>query len=141
MRQKTRRKIDGAAEGEDRPRKRCGSMRRCRNWRSATRFTRTTFTPGRSSCRSRPRKAFETGGNATTDHEREVERLHAKIGELIVERDFLVQEVRKMSTSDRRAMLSPGDGELSLRHQCRLLGLARSGVYYQRRPANDTTSV
>lgn len=42
-----------------------------------------------------------------------------------------------MSTSDRRAMLSPGDGELSLRHQCRLLGLARSGVYYQRRPAND----
>jgi putative transposase len=42
-----------------------------------------------------------------------------------------------MSASDRRAMLSPGDGELSLRHQCRLLGLARSGVYYQRRPAND----
>jgi transposase len=36
-------------------------------------------------------KAFETGGNATADHEREVERLHAKIGELIVERDFLAK--------------------------------------------------
>ena len=24
-----------------------------------------------------------------------------------------------------------------MRHQCRLLGLVRSGVYYQRRPAND----
>jgi putative transposase len=35
-------------------------------------------------------------------------------------------------------MLSPGDDELSLRHQCRLLGLARSGVYYERRPANDS---
>lgn len=34
-------------------------------------------------------KAFEAGGNPKADHEREVERLHAKIGELIVERDFL----------------------------------------------------
>src|SRR5262249_47775208 len=33
-------------------------------------------------------RAFEAGSNAENDHEREVERLHAKIGELIVERDF-----------------------------------------------------
>jgi transposase len=36
-------------------------------------------------------RAFEAGGNAPADHEREVERLHAKIGELIVERDFLAR--------------------------------------------------
>ena len=36
-------------------------------------------------------RAFETGTGAAPDHEREVERLHAKIGELIVERDFLVR--------------------------------------------------
>ena len=36
-------------------------------------------------------KAFETGGSPIADHEREVERLHAKIGELIVERDFLAK--------------------------------------------------
>jgi transposase len=36
-------------------------------------------------------KAFETGGSPLADHEREVERLHAKIGELIVERDFLAK--------------------------------------------------
>jgi transposase len=36
-------------------------------------------------------KAFETGGRPIGDHEREVERLHAKIGELIVERDFLAK--------------------------------------------------
>jgi putative transposase len=41
-----------------------------------------------------------------------------------------------MSASDRRALLSSGH-RLSLRRQCQLLGLARSGVYYQRRPAND----
>jgi transposase len=34
-------------------------------------------------------RAFETGSAGAPDHEREVERLHAKIGELIVERDFL----------------------------------------------------
>ena len=35
-------------------------------------------------------RAFEAG-HQPVDHEREVERLHAKIGELIVERDFLAR--------------------------------------------------
>ena len=37
-----------------------------------------------------------------------------------------------MSTPDRRAMLERGHPEISIRGQCRLLGIARSGVY---RPA------
>jgi len=37
-------------------------------------------------------KAFESGsGEASADREREIEKLHAKIGELIVERDFLAK--------------------------------------------------
>ncbi len=37
-------------------------------------------------------RAFESGkGDAAVDREREIERLHAKIGELIVERDFLAK--------------------------------------------------
>jgi transposase len=37
-------------------------------------------------------RAFESGtGDATADREREIERLHAKIGQLIVERDFLAK--------------------------------------------------
>ncbi len=45
-----------------------------------------------------------------------------------------------MSTSDRRAMLDRGHPTLSIRGQCRLLGLARSGVY---RPAaaNDAADL
>jgi transposase len=36
--------------------------------------------------------AFESGtGDAAAGREREIERLHAKIGELIVERDFLAR--------------------------------------------------
>jgi putative transposase len=41
-----------------------------------------------------------------------------------------------MSTPDRRAMLERDHPTLSIRGQCRLLGIARSGVY-RPRPAND----
>ena len=41
-----------------------------------------------------------------------------------------------MSTPDRRAMLDRGNPTLSIRGQCRLLGIARSGVY-RPAPAND----
>ena len=37
-------------------------------------------------------RAFETGnGDGAADRESEVERLHAKIGQLVVERDFLAK--------------------------------------------------
>jgi transposase len=37
-------------------------------------------------------RAFESGnGEGAAEHEREIERLHAKIGQLTVERDFLAR--------------------------------------------------
>ena len=37
-------------------------------------------------------RAFESGtGGGASDRDREIEKLHAKIGELIVERDFLAK--------------------------------------------------
>ena len=42
-----------------------------------------------------------------------------------------------MSIPDRRAKLDRAHGALSIRHQCRLLGLSRSGVYRMPLPAND----
>jgi putative transposase len=42
-----------------------------------------------------------------------------------------------MSAPDRRAMLDRADRTLSLRRQCALLGVARSGLYRPRKPAND----
>ncbi len=42
-----------------------------------------------------------------------------------------------MSVPDRRALLDRDHAGLSVRRQCRLLGLARSGVYRKRRAAND----
>src|SRR5689334_18118182 len=42
-----------------------------------------------------------------------------------------------MSASDRRALIDRGARLPSIRRQCALLGVARSGVYRARRPAND----
>ena len=42
-----------------------------------------------------------------------------------------------MSVPDRRAMLDREHTQLSIRRQCELLGIARSGVYRPLRPAND----
>jgi putative transposase len=42
-----------------------------------------------------------------------------------------------MSAPDRRARLDRDHGRLSIRRQCALLGVARSGVYRPPRPAND----
>ena len=64
------------------------------------------------------------------ERERETAKLYAKIGQLTVERGFLGQEARAMSAPDRRAMVEilPGK-DLSVRRQCALVGVARSGVY------------
>jgi transposase-like protein len=89
-------------------------------------------------------KAFDAGGGAAPDREREVERLHAKARGLPRANrragggaGFFSAEVRKMSVPDRRALLDHDHAGLSIRRQCRLLGLARSGVYRPRRAAND----
>ena len=42
-----------------------------------------------------------------------------------------------MSVPDRRGLLDRNHGQISIRRQCTLLGVARSGVYRPPRPAND----
>jgi putative transposase len=42
-----------------------------------------------------------------------------------------------MSAPDRRAMLDRAEETLSVRRQCALLGVARSGAYRAAKPAND----
>ena len=43
-----------------------------------------------------------------------------------------------MSAPDRRAMLDRADKLLSVRRQCALLSVARSGVYRARKPVSYT---
>ena len=75
------------------------------------------------------------------DHESEVRDLHAKIGELIVERDFFVARVRSMSRSERRAMVVRDHPALSLSRRCRLLSIGRSSLYYKPKGESAETLV
>ena len=85
-------------------------------------------------------RAFETeSDDAAAGRDHKIEKLHAKIGELIVERDFFFSaEVRKMSAPDRGGARRSRSREPSIRRQCVLLGVARSGVYRKPPPANDS---
>ena len=62
------------------------------------------------------------------DHETEIRDLHAKIGELTVERDFWHEG---SSGEPGGAMIEPGHPKLSLSRQCRLLRVSRSSVYHR----------
>jgi transposase len=75
-------------------------------------------------------RAFDAGASQEVEagREREIEKLHAKIGQLIVERESFSQEVPTMSIRERRAKLDRTHGVLSIPHQRQLLGLSRSGV-------------
>ncbi|WP_404480407.1 IS3 family transposase [Novosphingobium sp. BL-52-GroH] len=79
------------------------------------------------------------GDVAKTANDSELEKLHAKIGQLVVERDFLGESLRSMSVDRRRAMIEPAHHRLSISAQCRLLRISRSSYYYAPVPETDET--
>ncbi|MGO9595761.1 MAG: transposase [Steroidobacteraceae bacterium] len=63
----------------------------------------------------------------TGDGKERIRELHAKIGELTVERDF-GRCAREIPRPDRQAMIDRG-GKLAVKRQGQLLDLSRSSVY------------
>ncbi|WP_420636397.1 IS3 family transposase [Candidatus Palauibacter sp.] len=72
------------------------------------------------------------GRKLAKEHEAKVRELHAKIGELTVERDFFRRGPQALSRSERGRMIER-DGPLSLSRQCALVGVSRSSLYYRPR--------
>ena len=70
---------------------------------------------------------FESGSDSAIDGETAIRQLHAKIGELTMERDFLDRGLARWDSKLRRAMVDRDD-RLSVTGQCELLGIARSTV-------------
>ncbi|MCP4064256.1 MAG: IS3 family transposase [Gammaproteobacteria bacterium] len=64
------------------------------------------------------------------NNEAEVKELHAKIGKLAVENDFLSQGLKPMSPVERKTLIRKEHSALSLTRQCRLLKISRSSLYY-----------
>ncbi|WP_420634279.1 IS3 family transposase [Candidatus Palauibacter sp.] len=70
------------------------------------------------------------GRKLAKEHEAKVRDLHAKIGELTVERDFFRRGAQALSRAERGRMIER-DGPLSLSRQCALLAVSRSSLYYR----------
>ena len=90
MRQKTRRKIDGSLKAKI-------ALEALREQATVADLAQryqahpNQIYAWKKQLEDQAARAFEAGSNRPADHEREVERLHAKIGELVVERDFLAR--------------------------------------------------
>ena len=83
-------------------------------------------------------RAFDAGiaRDADAAVTREIEKLHAKIGQLRLKMIFSPR-VRQISASNCRAKLDRDHPDLSVRRQCAMLGVARSSVCRKPAPAND----
>jgi len=62
------------------------------------------------------------------DGDVEKDALYEEIGRLKVELDWLKKKL-VCSTSERRNLVEPAHPEISMRRQCELLGVNRSGLY------------
>ncbi|PGH59070.1 IS3 family transposase [Azospirillum palustre] len=66
---------------------------------------------------------------AESSHQGEVEKLHAMIGQLVVERGFFAQGLRSMSIGRRRELVEADHPRLSITRQCELVSISRSSYY------------
>ncbi|MEE4016092.1 IS3 family transposase [Roseibium sp. FZY0029] len=70
------------------------------------------------------------GGKSEGPTEAEVKELHAKIGRLSVENDFLAPRAQEVSPAKKKAMIRRDHPDLSISQQCKLVKLSRAAFYY-----------
>ncbi|MGJ0485188.1 MAG: IS3 family transposase [Methylomicrobium sp.] len=73
---------------------------------------------------------FAKDSPGRANEENRIKELHAKIGQLTVENDFLSKSARSLDRAQRKEKIDP-HAELSVTKQCNLLALNRSSVYYR----------
>ncbi|MGR2849347.1 IS3-like element ISVpa4 family transposase [Vibrio vulnificus] len=73
---------------------------------------------------------FATENHTGKESSEEVDKLHAKIGQLTMENGFFGQSARSLYRAQRKSSLVKST-PLSIKRQCELLNIARSTAYYQ----------
>ncbi|MBY8088894.1 IS3 family transposase [Vibrio fluvialis] len=73
---------------------------------------------------------FASENQSGKDSSEEVDKLHAKIGQLTMENGFFGQSARSLDRAQRKSSLVKST-LLSIKRQCELLCIARSTAYYQ----------
>ncbi|MCH2078892.1 MAG: IS3 family transposase [Rhodobacteraceae bacterium] len=77
---------------------------------------------------------FDDKPKASKAPEIDVKSLHAKIGQLTLENDFLGRSARQGRSVAERKEMTDRDHNLSLARQAELLGISRGSLYYEPRP-------
>ena len=78
------------------------------------------------------------GNPASRETDKLIEQLYARIGELVVERDFFFEGFRALER-DRKVTFILDDGTLPLTRKCELAGVSRASLYYRPRPVDALT--
>ncbi|HHF0540223.1 TPA: IS3 family transposase [Vibrio alginolyticus] len=73
---------------------------------------------------------FASENQSGKDSSEEVDKLHAKIGQLTMENGFFGQSARSLDRAQRKSSLDKST-LLPIKRQCELLNVARSTAYYQ----------
>ncbi|EIW7482894.1 TPA: IS3 family transposase [Vibrio parahaemolyticus] len=73
---------------------------------------------------------FASESQLSKDNTEEVDKLHAKIGQLTMENGFFGQSARSLDRAQRKLSLVKST-PLPIKRQCELLNIARSTAYYQ----------
>jgi len=79
-----------------------------------------------------PAKAVKEYKENLVQAQEENEMLTKLVGKVTIEKEWLEKKLKSLASSDKKIMLEPKLKKISLSHQCRLLGLNRSGFYYKR---------
>ncbi|MFV0284618.1 MAG: IS3 family transposase [Castellaniella sp.] len=78
---------------------------------------------------------FGAAGSHNSEPAVDLKVLHAKIGQLTLENDFLGRSAHQGRLAERKAMIDRTHA-LPVSRQAKLVGIARSSVYYQARPVS-----
>jgi len=80
-----------------------------------------------------PSKVVKEYKDDLAKSQEENEMLMTLIGKVTIEKEWLEKKLKSLASSEKRTLIEPKLKALSLRLQCQLLGLNRSGIYYQKR--------
>lgn len=72
------------------------------------------------------------------DIEKVTDPLYKEIGRLKMDVEWLKKNGEELNAAERRSFIDPSDPEFSLRRQCSLLGLSRSGYYQSLLPSLES---
>ncbi|RXV64500.1 IS3 family transposase [Burkholderia stabilis] len=79
---------------------------------------------------------FGAAGTPSSEPPVDLKALHAKIGQLTLENDFLFRSARQGRTAERKAMIDRTHA-LPVSQQTQLVGIARSSAYYRAQPVSE----